>query len=819
MNDLKFAFRQLLRNPGFTVVAVLTLALGIGINAGIFAILNAAVFRPLPVHGAERLVSVFQSFPGNRGPVHRNVYGDPTRVSYAEYRQYRDDNHVFSDLIAYAPSITATLGGERPQLVSGTLVSCNYFEGLDARPPVGRGFIAADCATPNGDAVVVLSDDLWRSHYGADPSLVGKTVTLNRTPFLVVGIGPAGFRGTGMEPTAFWAPLTLQKTLARDADLLGDDYCGWLMLLGRLKEGVTLGQAGADLGVIAARFDQTQPGRVTTVRVRKASLAGVPEVRNLVVNVGAVTLGAVGLVLMIACANIANLLLARAAQRRKEIAVRLAMGASRGRLFRQLLTESLLLALLGGGLGSVFAFWASAAAVRYIQSHLPPGVAPFTLDVGPDLRVLVYALGVTLITGMAFGWVPALRASRADLNLAMKEGGPDFETRPRRGGILRNGLIVAQVAGCMILLLVAGLLIRGLNRARHIDPGFAMKDIAAASFDFTAAGYSRQRTEIIQRQLMEGIAALTGVDAVAQASAVPLGDSHFGDLFALPGREGSNPVEYNHVSTGYFPLLDIPIVRGRGFTLAEDQLGAPVTIVTESTARHLWPGSDPIGQILRKGALRPDAIDLEVVGVARDAQVAHLAESERPYIYLPAGSEERSRLQLLVHGTGGPGAVADAIRLEVRKLDPELVVNVASLEANVDLFKFPGRVVATLSGVLGALALLLALMGVYGMVSFAVNRRVREIGIRMALGAERQEVTGLILRQAMQPVVTGVLIGILGCAATSGVLSSVLYGISPLDPLSFVCVPGFLLGVGMLASWLPARRAARVDPTVTLRSE
>ena len=817
--DIRYGSRQLRKNPGFTAVAVLTLALGIGINAGLFAILNAAVFRPLPVPDAERLVSVFQNLTDTGKPVHRNVYGDPNRVSYAEYKAYREHNEVFSGLIAYAPVIVATLGGENPRTISGALVSCNYFDVLKTPPALGRGFVEADGAAPGASAVVVLSDDFWRQVFHADPSLIGKTIRLNRTPFLVVGVASAGFRGTEAVPAAFWAPLTMQAALVPDANLLGDDFCGWLSLVGRIKEGVSVEQARADLRLIAARTDQTQPGRVTNVNVQRATLAGVPELRTMVLGVGGVMLTAVGLVLVVACANIANLLLARAARRRQEIAVRLAMGASRGRLLRQLLTESLLLALLGGGLGSCVACGTAAAAVRFIQSHLPPGLPPFALPVSLDMRVLAYAVGLTLITALAFGLAPALRASRADLNLAMKDAEAAAERGNRTGGLMRSGLVVTQVAVCMILLLVAGLLLRGLNRARTIDPGFKTKHITVASVDLTAAGYSAQRAAKFQRQLTERIAAIPGVDAVAQAAAAPLGNSHFGDLCLIPGQAGGMPVEYNQVSPDYFPLLGIPIVRGRNFTDTEYRSGAPVTIVSESTARRFWPDADPIGKTIRKGAFRPDAIDLQVVGVAKNAQVSHLAESDNPYLYLTPGPGEQSGLQLLAHASSAPAALAKSIRAAVRELDPELVVNVASLEENLEYFRFPGRVVAGLSGLLGALALLLALMGVYGMVSYLVSRRVREIGIRMALGAERHDVTALILRQAMRPVGLGVLIGMLGCAATSSILSSVLYGISPRDPISFLVVPGFLAVVALIAGYFPARRAAKVDPLVALRRE
>ena len=531
-------------------------------------------------------------------------------------------------------------------------------------------------------------------------------------------------------------------------------------------------------------------------------------------SVGGVILSAVVLVLVIACANIANLLLARAVGRRKEIAVRLAIGASRWRLVRQLLTESLLLALLGGALGSFFAFWSSTVVVRFIQSHLPPGVPPFVLDVGPDTRVLTFALLSSLLTGITFGLVPALRSSRVDLSLAMKERGAESEESPGRRGLLRSGLVATQVAACMVLLLTTGLLLRGLYRAQFIDPGFKMKNVAVASFDFTGAGYSDQQAEVFQRQFMDRLSALPGVDAVAQARSAPLSNRHYGGLFSIPGQEGSHPAEFNNVSPGYFQLLGIPIVEGRNFSDVENRAGAHVAIVTESTAHRFWPGQNPIGK-----TLRPDAYDFEVVGVARDAQVSHLARSDELYVYLPAGPKEQSDLQFLAHSASGYATTAASIQATVRALDAELTVNIARLEDNFEYFRFPGRVLATLSAVLGVVALVLALIGVYGMVSYAVSQRVREIGIRMALGADAREVMALILRQAMRPVAVGIAVGIVGCAAASSILSSVLYGISPHDPVSFLFVPGFLLAVALLASYLPARGAAKVDPMEALRYE
>src|SRR3989440_241811 len=693
MNDLKFALRQLLKNPGFTAVAVLTLALGIGLNAGIFTILNAVALRPLRVPGSERLVCVFQDFSRNRGRVLRNVYDDATRASYSEYREYRDNNHVFSGLVAYTPSVPATLGGERPQQIVGTLASGNYFEVLKVRPSLGRGFLDSDCTTPGESAVVVLSDEFWRSGFGADPAIIGKAITLNRTPFVVIGVAPAGFRGTEVVRAAFWAPLTMQRTFLRDKDILGDDFCGWLALMGRMKDGISIGEVRADLGVIAARLDQIQPGRATTLKIEKPTLAAAPQMRTLVLSVGGVILSAVVLVLVLACANIANLLLARAVGRRKEIAVRLAIGASRWRLVRQLLTESLLLALVGGALGSFFAFWSSTVVVRFIQSHLPPGAPPFALEVGPDIRVLTFALLSSLLTGITFGLVPALRSSRVDLGLAMKERGAESEEGPRRRGLLRGGLVATQVAACMVLLLTTGLLLRGLYRAQFIDPGFETKNVVVASFDFSGAGYSYQQAEVFQRQLMERLAALPGVDAVAQARSAPLSNRHYGGLFSIPEKEGSHPAEFNNVSPGYFQLLGIHIVGGRNFSDAENRAGARVALVTESTAHLFWPGQNPIGKTLRQGAY-----DLEVVGVVRDAQVSHLARSDDPYVYLPAGPREQSDLQFLAHSASGYATTAASIQATVRALDAELTVNIGRLEDNFGYFRFPGRVLATLSG-------------------------------------------------------------------------------------------------------------------------
>jgi macrolide transport system ATP-binding/permease protein len=663
-----------------------------------------------------------------------------------------------------------------------------------------------------------LSDELWRTGFAADPTIVGKNVNLNHASFVVAGVAPAGFYGTEPVKSQFWAPLNMQSALVRDRDYLHDDRLSWLGLIGRIKPEVAPTQAHADLAVIASRIDKLQPGRVTAIAVRNATLFAATEERSLLLGAGAVFLFAVGLVLLIACANVANLLLARATARRKEIAVKRALGATRWRLVRQLLTESLLLALLGGALSSVVAVWFSASLVRFIFSNLPQGTPSFAVNVSPDLHVLAYTLSLTFVTGIAFGLAPALHATRSDLTLAMKEEGAETQVGSSRGGWMRNALVGAQIAVCMVLLLTAGLLLRGLRRTHTIDPGFSMKDTAVISFDLIGAGYSDQRALAFQQQLAERIVALPGVDRVAQAHFSPLSHDHWVMNYSVPGRKEDFDAEYNNVSPGFFSLLSIPIVHGRTFTDAETRAGSPVVILTESTARHLWPGEDPIGKALRhgRGEGGTDPV-MQVVGIAKDAQVALLGDATTLYLYRPAGPKEQTKMLLMAHGAGNYAAIEKSIKMAGQALDPELVVQVAKLEDNMEYWRAPSRIISVLSAVLGGLAMLLASIGVYGMVSYAVSRRVREIGIRMALGAGVGNILSLIVRQGMRPVIVGAAIGIACCAAVSSLMSGLLYGVSPWDPASFIFVPGFLFAVALAACWLPARKAARVDPVESLR--
>jgi len=821
--DLHYGLRMLRKSPGFTAIAVLTLALGIGANTAIFTILNSAALRLLPVPHADQLVTVEQSlrYAANGGSIHRNIHDDATFVSYSEYRAYAKENRVFSGLLAYSAFTETSLVQDKPKPIMGTLTSCNYFDVLEIHPQRGRFFADSDCAAPGESAVVVLSDSAWHSTFAGDPAIVGKTITLNRTAFRVVGIAPPGFDGTVAVASAFWAPVTMVKAFRPSSDYLGDDYLSWLALIGRLKPGVSNRQATANLSVIASGMNSLQKGRITTVTLGPATLLSMPSMRSILLLIGSLIMAAVGLVLLLACANIANLLLARATGRRKEIAVRLTVGASRGRLIRQLLTESLLLALLGGGAGALASMWSTAAIFRFAMAHMPvdPEIA-FALHITSDFRTWLYAFALCLITACFFGLAPALRASRVDLTVAMKEDGAHSQTGTISAGRLRNFLVGVQVAACMLLLLASGLLLHGLYRAQTVNPGFQMKNIEAVALDLSSAGYTPQRAAAFQQQLQDRLAALPGVDQVVQATCIPLGNSHDMTGFSTPDKAKAREVEYNHVSANFFHVLGIPILQGRTFTDEEERSGARAVILSQSTAWRFFSAQNPLGQALLGGdPVSGKLVQWQVVGVVADAQVANLGDSSKPYIYETAGPAQQPDLSVMIHSAVSNPAIAKHMNSIIGSLDPDLSVTIGPLSEVLEFWRAPARVASTLSVILGFLALLLASVGIYGVVSYGVGCRAREIGIRMALGADNRDVMWLVVRQAMFPVLTGALIGMVLCAAASTIFSAILFGVSPLDPGSFVLMPLFLLAVALLASYIPARRAMCVDPMVALRYE
>ena len=812
-SDLRYTLRTFRRSPGFAVATLVPIALGIGINTGVFSILNNVAFGSLPVPNPTGLVNVYQEFQGVKN---RRVHGARIMFSMPEYGEYRDSTRTLSGLAAYSMPWKVTLGGEFPRDVEGMLVTCNFFDVLELRPAIGIGFTNANCDSPSAPPAVVLSHAAWTSTFAADPDIIRRTITLNGRSVAVVGVAPEGFDGLELTRAAFFASTSLARGQLDAVPILldfqGDPQLSWLTLLGRRKRDADVSQVRSELAVIAGQIDRQQPGRTTVVNVVPSTALAFPHARREFFSVAAIIIAAFGLVLLIACANVANVMLARAANRTREIATRLSLGASRGRLIRQLLTESLTIALLGGAVGSLLAWWSFQMLFAHLPSDLPGDIPQVRINAYPDLTALCVALALILITAVVSGIVPAIQASKPDLHRAMKQG--DADAGSQRTGWLRGTLIAVQISVCMVLLISAGLLLRALYAAHTIDPGFEYRNVAVVSYALRGPGWDDARVAAFQRQLMERIRALPGAQSVAYASKVPLSPGRQQDTFRLSVGGDEFLVDTNDVSPDYFSLLGIPILRGRNFTPTELRGRSRAVIVSEATARRYWPGQDPVGRTILMGS-----VPFEIVGVAKDAHVAHVAETESSYMYLPAGPSEQRGLRMLVRSQTEFAALAREITAATRELDPALIVRVNRLEGNLEYWRRRSRLTASLSGALSLLALILALVGVYGVVSYVVNRRRREVGIRLALGATARDVQHLMVGQTLRPIAVGAVIGIGAASASSQALESALFGISPLDPIAFIGAALFLVGVAVVATALPTRGALNVNPVAALRYE
>jgi putative ABC transport system permease protein len=803
--DLRQSLRRLLKSSGFVVVAVIALGFGIAINSSVFTLLNAVALRPLPVDAPSNLITIYQIMRGLR---ERGVHGDQSLFSLPEYVEYRDQSHVFSSLAAFA-NAQLTLGGNEPRPLTGDLVTCNFFEALTGHLSLGRGFSPNECTTPGG-AVVVVSERLWRHEFGSDPQILGKPMVLNGKKFTIVGVAPAGFNGASLFASDVWAPLSMQAQWIPGREFLNDANLSWLQLIGRLKPGVSLAEARADLAVIAKRIDQQNPPRTTILQVDRAALMNLPQGKTVVLGAGAVVLAAVSLVLLIACANLANLLIARAAARQKEIGMRLALGATRQRLVIQMLTESIVVSLTAGALG-LFASWMTMRALfPIIMANLPAEAPALALNLSPDLTILGYLVALSVLTGIGFGLLPALHATRIDLNWAVRESGALFGIHRSR---IHSGLVAVQIAVCLVLLIAAGLLTRGLHAAQTIDPGFDMKNIVAATFDLSRQGYDRPRSAAFHRTLADRMAA-RGVE-FAFVEPVPLSGNRFGTVITPEGRDQPVQIFYATVSPNYFRFLQIPIVAGIAFEARNLAAVSNAAIVSESTARRLWPGENPIGKRFHFGR---ESTFKEVSGVAKDVRSTGLAQTDDTFVYVLQGRDEYAG-SLLVRNPGNGASAARAILDEAHSLDATVLVRAIGLEQNLTLWEFAPRITATLGAVLGIAGLLLASIGIYGVVSHAVTQQTKEIGIRMSLGANPNDVLRMMIRQIMLPVAFGGLAGLIIIASVSRILQSLLFGVSPVDPLVFGGVSLLLAGVAFLASYAPARRATRIDPMLALHNE
>jgi predicted permease len=818
LNDFRTAWRGLAAAPTFTAVAVITIALGIGVNTGIFSLLNAVALRELPVPDAGELVTINQQVTG----VETRGSNNFSEFSTAEYEAYRDGAQTLSGVAGYGRYWTTTLGPDDRRTVVSTPVTCDYFDVLRRQPTLGTAFAARHCASGSSEsAVTVITHALWVERFGADPAILGRTLTLNGSVFTVIGVAPQGFAGVDIERVSLFVPISAQPLLNRARDYLGNPQIGWLGLVGRRAPGASIASVRAELEVVAEQFDREQPGRETSVSVSRATPMSAAQMRSGFFTVSPLLLAPFALVLIVACMNVANLLLARGEARLREIAIKLSLGATRAHLVRQLLAESVAIALLGGAFGSLLAVWVFQALLTMAMGSLPADLQVVRVDAALDVRVLAYAFLISLVTGVAFGLAPALRATKPDLRTTVEQdsAGGGRATRGR----LQRILVGAQVAFSMVLVVTTALLLRGLYVSQTLDLGFDYRNIAVASYDLRGFGYVGDRAAAFQSQLVERMAGVAGIEAVALAEMTPLAPGNNTMGYRLPDQTEFFAVNTNVVSATYFSVLGIPLVRGRTFTDAE--MASPTMdtlIVTESTARRLWPDRDALGQQLVLATFVGERIGertVDIVGIAAVRQVARIGEIDPTYIYAPGVAPAQLQLKLVMRSELGVAALQRAVEDVVRGLDPTLVVNVAPLEANFEFWRNFSRLAAGLGSALGALALTLAATGIFGVMSTLVGRRIREIGIRLALGASKSDIVRLVLGKSMLPVVIGALLGCGACIGVARLLGSLLYGVSALDPLALGGALLVVLSIGVLVTLAPARRALVVEPMTTLRYE
>ena len=815
--DLRYAVRLLRRNPLFALTAALSLAIGIGANTTIFTVANALLLRP-PADIADpgRLVDIGRSQDGSGFD----------NNSYPNYLDVRARATSFEGVYAarLEPQPMSLSGPDGAERVYGAPVSSNYFTVLGTTPQVGRVFSIADGEEPGSAPVVVISHQLWTRRFNADPRLVGQTIVLNGHPFTVVGVAPAGFHGTMILAPDLWIPIAMtgQAMPRIGSTILTSRASVWLVFGGRLKSGVSVREAQAELTLLGQALEREYPtpnrGRGLVV----APLSAFPGNTGPMAAFMALLMGIVGLVLLIACVNLTGVLLARAAARRREIAVRLAVGAGRARIIRQLLTETLILFFVGGVAGLTLA----RGMTTLLLGVLPSLPMPVEMSLALDARVIAFTFGLSLVAAVLSGLVPALDASKADLVGHLKDDQQGGPARVR----LRNAFVVGQVALSLLLVVAAGLFLRALERAGSIDPGFDARGVELTALDLSIAGYDEARGRIFARQLVERVRAIPGVEAASVAALMPLGGGGMGlgGLSApgvtLPTGRASLDADWNVVEPRYFSTMRMPLVAGRDFTEA-DRDGAPdVAIINETMARSLWPGQNPLGKELLHDADRTPAgaaniRHMVVVGVARDGKYRSLDDRARMFIFVPLQQQYVPRLTIVARMARGRHAQTE-IRSLLVQMNPNLpIVRAQTFDDYSAVGLVPQRVAASVSGSLGIVGLLLAAIGIYGVTAYAVARRTREIGIRMALGAQSRDVVRMVLRQGLTLAVAGVVIGLPLAAAASRLLGSLLFGIPAVDPVTFVGAALLFALVGLAACYVPARRATRIDAMEALRYE
>ncbi|MBV8207566.1 MAG: ABC transporter permease [Acidobacteria bacterium] len=834
LRDAQYGFRMLRRAPGFALVAVLTLALGIGANTAIFTVVNAVMLRMLPVEHPQELVTI-----GNPARVTSYSTGTPRAdvFSYPLYREVRDHNAVFSSLLATSRVDNLQIEIERgTEKVTGRLVTGNYFETLGVKPLIGRAFTAAEDTAPGGDPFIVISYGYWQRRFSGDPSVIGRTVRLRSFPFTIIGVAPPGFFGeaVGIRPD-LWAPMMMEPQLSPGRDFLQTPNISSLLMIGRLKPGVTLEQARSNVNTVvktalqetlASLMEADDRDAMKSAQLRVEVSPGGRGLSRLRAQFSApllLLMGLVALVLLVACVNVANLMLARSAARQREIAVRLAIGAAPARIVRQLLTESVLLALLGGLVGLVFANWGSAALVQ-LANRSNTG-SPLVL--GLDWRVLGFTAGACLAAGLLFGLAPALRFLHVSLAPALKEGGRDSAggAHSQRTGRI---LIGSQVALGVLVLMTAGLLLRSLRNLQELDLGYSRDQLVLARIDPIGSGYKGPAVLGVERELLQRFSRLPGVRSASASMNGLFSGTESADAFIIEGftpRKSDDSVSNDDmIGPGYFRTIGVPILLGRDISQQDYDSGAPVVVVNERFARFYYGDRNPIGHKVRlQDSSRPNLPPFEIVGVARDVRDHDLREEVPRRIYAPLSTQAFDLVvapNFEIRAAGNPEALINEVRAAIREFDPNLVIENVETGSRLVNDNLAGEIlVARLSTGFGVLVLALILVGLYGVMSYGVVRRTREIGLRMALGARRTNVIWMVGRESCFMLLAGVAAGIpLGLAAST-LFKTMLFDVSKADPIAIAGALGALGAICLAAAVIPARRATRVDPMVALRYE
>lgn len=818
LQDIRYAARMLIKNPGFSAVAILSLALGIGANTTIFTIVNAILLNPLPVKDISRVVEI--DTVDARTQV-TQARATKLGMSYPNCRDYARENQVFDGFACQTGVAFTWAGPSEPKQINGQLVSANFFYVLGLHPAVGRFFFPDEDTKPSGNNVAVLSYSLWTNKFGADPHIIGRSLTLNATSYTVIGVAPRGFKGTFtfLPPDEIWVPISMygQALSGFQGQEFNDRRFLGAGAIARLKAGISIPAAEASLKAIAKSLETEFPtdnaGRSVALTPLAEAAVGANDHSQFSLA-GGMMMGIVGVVLLIACVNLANLLLAQGSRRSKEIGLRVALGASRMRLLRQLVTESLLLALIGGLTGIAIAYWGRAV----LWSFRPPFIEQSGIDLALDSRVLFFTLGISILTGLLFGIPPAIKASRPDLVETLKVGGRGT-TVGWRGNPLRSALVVSEIALSMVALIGAGLFIWSMRNAQKTNLGFESQNLVVMTVDLGALHYQEGRGQQFYRDVIDRLGATQGVAAATVASVAPLGGGFARTVFPEGQSETSGYrgtlTELDDIPPNFFETLRIPLVSGHTFTDFDRANTTSVAIVSDAMAKHFWPNQNAIG---KRFHFFGDPTLREIVGIVGNTVVDGIGEEPQPFVYLPLAQDYSPAVTIQVRTQGKPEALVSTIRRDVQSLDSNLAItNVQTISEVVSQALWAPRMGAALLTLFGGLALILAAVGVYGVLSYSVSQQTQEIGIRLALGARPATVLWLFIRQGMQLTAIGLAIGLMGALAAMKVLESLLLGVSTHDPATFGGVTLVLAVAAALACYIPARRATRVDPVISLR--